>query len=311
VSRIASELKKVGPRLVNLHSDSSAAILFSADSANAIRSMPFSDRVDYMTVMRQMYDALYTLNVAPDIVQAEHAALDRYKVVLVPPLYSASDEVLRGLCDYVHRGGHVVMAFKSGFTDQFSTVRHVMAPGPLRVAAGFHYQEFTSLPEPRRLTPDAYAVGDQNMGSVWQEFLLLDTAEAVATFDHSYWRYPAITRNTYGKGTLTYEATVVTEALQRAIIRDTLSRAGLVGHNQRLPEVLKVRDARSPDGKQLHFYFNFSGGQQSFSYPSEDGADLLTERAVRRGQTITLQPWDLAIIMERLAKEATASRDPR
>lgn len=311
VSRIASELKNIGPRLVNLHSDSSVAILFSADSANAIRSMPFSDRVDYMTVMRQMYDALYTLNMAPDIVQAEHAALDRYKVLLVPPLYSASDEVLQGLCDYVRLGGHVVMAFKSGFTDQFSTVRHVMAPGPLRTAAGFHYQEFASLPQPRRLTPDTYGVGDQNMGSVWQEFLLLDTAEAVAAFDHSYWRYPAITRNTYGKGTLTYEATVVTEALQRAIIRDTLSRAGLVGHNQRLPDVVKVRDARSPDGKQLHFYFNFSDGQQSFSYPSEDGADLLTDRPVRRGQTITLQPWDLAIIMERLTKEATASRDLR
>jgi len=72
-----------------------------------------------------------------------------------------------------------------------------------------------------------------------------------------------------------------------------------------------VRDGRSADGKPLHFYFNFSDGQQSFSYPSADGADLLTDRAVRRGQTITLEPWDLAIVMERLAKEPTGSRDPR
>src|SRR5213076_294787 len=131
--------------------------------------MPFSDRVDYATVLRQMYDALYALNVQADIVQADATNLARYKLVLVPPLYSASDDVLQRLSDYVRSGGHLVMAFKSGFTDQYSTIRHVVAPGPLREAAGFHYQEFTSLPRPRRLTPDAYGVGEQNLGSVWQE----------------------------------------------------------------------------------------------------------------------------------------------
>lgn len=42
-------------------------------------------------------------------------------------------------------GGQVAMAFKSGFTNGHSTVRDTMAPGPLRAAAGFHYQEFTNL----------------------------------------------------------------------------------------------------------------------------------------------------------------------
>jgi hypothetical protein len=127
---------------------------------------------------------------AARLVPAESVNLSRYKVVLVPPLYSASDKVLERLSDYVRSGGDVVLAFKSGFTDQHSTVRPVMAPGPLRTAAGFHYQEFTSLPRPRRLIPDSYGVGDQNEGSVWQEFLVLDTAEAVASFDHSYRHAP-------------------------------------------------------------------------------------------------------------------------
>jgi beta-galactosidase len=298
VSRIGSELKRIGSQLASLAAKSDVAILFSADSANAISFMPFSDRVGYATVLGQMYDALYALNVQPDFVQAESANLGRYKVVLVPPLYSASDEVLQRLSDYVRSGGHVVMAFKSGFTDQYSTVRHVMAPGPLRATGGFHYQEFTSLPGPRRLTPDAYGVGEQNEGSVWQEFLVLDTAEAVASFDHPHWHYPAITRNRYGTGTLTYETTVVTDALQRGIIRDVLKRADLIGADQRLPEAVRVRHGRNAEGKRLHFYFNFSGQQQSVSYASADGSDLLTDRAVGRGQTLTLSPWDLAIVME-------------
>jgi beta-galactosidase len=42
----------------------------------------------------------------------------------------------------------VVMTFKRGFCNECSTVRWEMAPGPLREAAGFHYQEFSSLGKP-------------------------------------------------------------------------------------------------------------------------------------------------------------------
>ena len=109
--------------------------------------------------------------------QAGEANLSRYKVLFVPPLYSASDEVLRQIADYVKNGGRVVMAFKSGFTDQYSTVRHVMAPGPLRAAAGFHYQEFTNLAQPEQFAPDPYGAGDQNKGAVWEEFIVPETAQ--------------------------------------------------------------------------------------------------------------------------------------
>ena len=118
------------------------------------------------------------------------------------------------------------MSFKSGFTNEYSTVRDVMAPGALRQAAGFHYQEFTSLANPERLTPDLYRVGEENKGSVWQEFIIPDTAEVIASFDDPYWHFPAITRNKYGSGELVYEATYVTDTLQREIIRDVLSHAG-------------------------------------------------------------------------------------
>jgi beta-galactosidase len=299
VTRVAGELKKIGPQLVDLKKDNKVAILFSTDSANALSSMPVSDKVSYQTVLHQMYGALYRLNVEPDFVQAGDPNLAPYKVLLVPPLYSASDEVLRQISEYVKNGGHVVMAFKSGFTNEHSTVRDVMAPGPLRAAAGFHYQEFTNLAEPVRLTPDPYKVGDQNTGSVWEEFLVPETADVVATFDHPYWKFPAITRNRYGNGTLTYEGTYLTDALQREVIRDVLKRAGLSSADQNLPEQVKVRHGRNAQGKQLHYYLNFSGTEQKVSYTYAHGADLLTNSDVRQGASLTLKPWDLAIVVER------------
>jgi beta-galactosidase len=298
VTQVAHELRKIGPQLVNLSKDNKVAILVSTDSANALSYMPVSDSVNYMTVLQQFYNALYDLNVEPDFVQSGDSSLSRYKIVLVPPLYSASDRELQMLTDYVKNGGHVVMAFKSGFTNEYSTVRDLMAPGPLREATGFHYQEFTNLAEPERLTPDPYHVGDQNQGSVWQEFLVPDTAEVLASFDDPYWHFPAITRNRYGSGTLTYEATFVTDALQREMIRDLLKRAGLTGPDQSLPPEVKVRHGRNSQGKTLHYYLNFSGTMQSFAYPYSNGADLLTNNSITKGQTIKLSPWDLTIVCE-------------
>ncbi len=269
VSRVAAELKKLGPQLVDLKKDNEVAILFSADSANE-----------------------------PDFVQAGDPNLSRYKVLLVPPLYSASDRVLQQISDYVKNGGQVVMAFKSGFTNEYSTVRDVMAPGPLRAVAGFHYQEFTNLAEPQRLTPDPYGVGEQNKGSVWEEFLIPEAAQVVASFDDPHWHFPAIMRNQYGRGTLTYEGTFLADTLQREVIRDVLKRAGLTGPDQNLPGVVKVRHGRNAQGKLLHYYLNFSGEEQAFSYPYRNGSDLLTNASVRQGQAFNLKPWDLAIVAE-------------
>jgi beta-galactosidase len=299
VTRIAGELKKLGPQLVNLKKTNQAAILLSTDSANAIGYMPFSDSVSYVTILRQMYNALYDLNIEPDFVQAGDPNLGRYKLILVPPLYSASDEVLKQISDYVNGGGHVLMAFKSGFTDEHSTVRETMAPGPLRAAAGFHYQEFTNLAEPVRLTPDPYGAGEQNRGSVWEEFIVPDTAEVVASFDHPYWKFPAITRNRFGRGLLTYEGTVVTDTLQREVVRDLLKRASLAGPDQKLSAPVKARHGRNSEDKAVHYYFNFSGAEQQFAYPYGDGVELLTAGSVGRGGRMRLKPWELAIVVER------------
>ena len=298
LSHVAGELKKVGPELVNLKKDNKVAILFSADSANALSYMPVSDSVDYMTVLRQMYNALYDLNVEADFVPARDPNLARYRVLLVPPLYSASDEVLQQISDYVKGGGQVVVAFKSGFTNQYSTVRDTMAPGPLRAAAGVHYQEFTNLAKPERLTPDPYGAGEQNQGSVWQEFLVPEGAQVIVSFDDPYWHFPAITRNRYGHGALTYEGTFLTDFLQREVIRDVLKGAGLTGPDQNLPQAVRVRHGHNAQGRMLHYYLNFSGSEQALTYPYRGGADILSGAAVKQGQTLKLKAWDLAIVAE-------------
>jgi beta-galactosidase len=300
VSRTAHELQRIGPEIVDLKRTNKVAILYSNDSHYGIEFMKFSDKVNYRTILRQMYETLYRQNFAVDFIFPESTNLSDYKVILVPPLYVGSDEVLNRLADYVHGGGHLVMTFKSGFTNEYDTVRWEMAPGPLRKAAGFRYQEFSSLDKPLALRDDPFKAGAENKVSTWAEMLILEGAEPLAYYDHPFFgKYPAITQNRFGGGTLTYEGTVLSDTLQSKVLLNALQMAGLVGPDQELPATVRVKHGTNRSGKTIHYYLNYSSDPQTFKYPHKVGEDLLTKTTVAPSQTVTLKPWDLAILEEK------------
>jgi beta-galactosidase len=262
--------------------------------------MPFDDHVDYMTVLTQMHKSLYRANVGTDFVFPDSANFGDYKVIVVPPLYVASDALLKKLVEYVRNGGHLVMSFKSGFTDLNDTVRATRMPGPLREAAGFTYQEFSNLHEPVPLKGDPFGAGEANRVSVWAEFLIPESAKPLAFYDHQFFgKYPALTRNTFGKGTFTYEGTFLSDQLQDKVLAGVLKLADLVGADQQLPKPVHVEHGTNYGGHRMHYYLNYSGQPQSFTYTCGDGADLLTGKSLAKSASLTLGPWDLAIIEER------------
>jgi beta-galactosidase len=300
VSRTAHELQRIGPEIVDLRIKNRVAILYSRDSYYGIEFMKFSDRVNYSTILRQMYDVLYRANVGVDFVFPESTDLSDYKVIVVPPLYVASDALLMRLADFVKNGGHLVVAFKSGFSNEYSTVRWEMMPGALKEAAGFHYQEFSSLKQPLGLKDDPFHVGADNNVSAWAEMIVLDTAKALAYYDHPFFgKYPAITRNEFGKGSLTYEGTVLSERLQKGVLLGALTEAGLANPDQKLPPAVRVKHAQNRQGKTLHFYLNYSASAQMVPYAYRTGTNLLAQAAVIHDQSLLLQPWDLAIVEEK------------
>jgi beta-galactosidase len=300
VARTARELKEVGPRLVNLKTNNKVALLYSIDSYHAIQYMPFDDRVNYQTVLDQMYGALYRQNVGVDFVFPKSSNFSDYKVIVVPPLYVSDDALLRRLAEFVREGGHLVVAFKSGFANEHSTVRWTKAPGPLREAAGFYYQEFSNIRQPLKLKGDPLRAGDNNKASVWAEFIIPESAEALAYYDHPFYgKWPALTRNKYGRGTLTYEGTYLSDELQEKVMLDVLNLAGLAGTDQQLPAPVRVKHGVGNAGKKLHYYLNYSSGNQTFTYPYDSGADVLTRKRVDKSRSVELGPWDLVVIEER------------
>jgi beta-galactosidase len=317
VSKAAHELQKIGPKLVDLKIRNQVAILWSADSANGIQAMPYERSGgrgwvpgkpgdSYAALVTQLHNALYDANVGtdfvfPDTVTGANAVdLSQYKLLVVPSLYVADDALLKKISEYVKGGGHVLMTFKSGFTNENSAVRWERAPGPLREAAGFSYQEFSNLEQPLALKGDPYQAGKENKVNSWAEFLLLDHAKPLAYYDHPFFgQWPAITRNSYGSGTLTYEGTQLSDGLQSKLVLDCLKEAGLASADQSLPAAIRVKHGVNRDGRRVHYYLNYSSTANTATYTYGAGADLLTGAAIGAGQQLEIKPWDLVIVEEK------------
>ncbi len=314
VSRTAHELQKIGPQLVGLKIHNDVAILWSRDSANAISFMPYGGGVPahswtqepdgYASVVQQMHHSLYDLNIGADFVFPETQDFSAYKLLIVPVLYIADDALLQRISDYVKNGGHVIMTFKSGFANENSAVRWVRAPGPLREAAGFSYQEFSSLEHPLALKGDPFHVAAENPSAnqvqYWAEFLMPEHAKPLAYYDHPFFgKWPAITENNFGSGTLLYEGTYLSDTLQTAVLRRSLESLGLTGPDQQLPPAVHAQHGVNRLGKRLHYYFNYSGGEVKFVYPYGPGTNLLDSSPVAKSQQLTLAPWDVAIVEEK------------
>jgi len=299
VSKTAHELQKIGPKLVNLKIKNRAAILYSRASDFGISYMPVKDGNVYMEVMRQMHRAAFRNNIGVDFVLAENVDFTGYDLLFVPPLYIASDELLTKISDFVKNGGHVIMSIKSGFCDENSVVRYVMAPGPLRNACGFTYQEFSVI-SPLPLKGDPFNVGqEKNIASTWAEFLIPVTAKTLASYEDPFFgKYPAITENKYGKGSLIYEGCVVTDEIQSAIVKNKAAELKIIDPAKNLTYPLVVRQGTNDQGKLIRYYLNYSGKDMLVEYTYQGGTNLFSNTPVKRGDTISLKPWDIAIIEE-------------
>lgn len=298
---IGRDFERLSPHLVNLKKNNKVAILVSNESLTAIEWFKFNSKSskNYNDIVRMMYDELYKMNIECDFVNPTSENFEDYQMLIVPALYTAPDSLLERLNEFVLNGGHIVYTFKSGFTDEHVKVRTTHQPGIINQACGIYYSMFVE-PKNVSLKDDPFQVGpDNNTVDTWMELLTPTTAEVLAYYDHPHWgKYAAITENRYGKGIATYIGCIPNQLIMKEVLQHAVKKAGLWGVNQELSFPLIIKEGMNQEGKLLHYYFNYSGDHHSFTYPHQQGRELLTESKVETGQTLDIEPWGLVIIEE-------------
>lgn len=304
---IGSDLKRLGSKLVNMRKENRVAIYVSntAQSAfdqfkmntDAFKAEIQGKPIGYNDVVRGFYDALYRQNVEVDLLSPRSATpLDRYKLIVVPALYAASDAEIARLNAYARAGGHVLYTFKSGFSDENTKVRYDSQPGAIAEAVGATYQLFAS-PDGVSLDGDPFKVGDENRVRWWMEMLTPTTATVVARYRHSSWpSAAAMTRNRWGRGEVSYLGFMPTAAMAERILADEVARAGVEPVGVHWP--LVVRGGVLSNGRTVRYLLNYSDKVRSLAYRHAAGTELLTGRAVAKNAAVPLKPWGVAMVEE-------------
>ncbi len=125
----------------------------------------------------------------------------------------------------------------------------------------------SNLEHPPSLKCDPFGAGNKNKVSYRAEFLMPEHAKVAATYDHPFFgKWPAITENIYGTGTLLYEGTYLSDALQAAVLKGALTKLGLMVPDEDVPAAVPVQHGVNKMGKRVHYYFNYSASEVTAKY---------------------------------------------
>ncbi|WNV82180.1 beta-galactosidase [Umezawaea sp. Da 62-37] len=222
VCEVGAEYAKLD-ELLGSTVDASVAIVYDWQSRwlSGQQAHPTQD-FSYQDTVFSLYRQLWAAGVTVDFVPPS-ADLSSYRLVVVPALYAVTDADAAGIADYVEGGGHVLVTYMSGLTDERGHVRLGGHPGAFRDLLGVRTEEFFPLREDEEVRLD-----DGGVATVWTELLRTAGAEVVSAYaDGPLPGVPAVTRNRHGAGTAWYLACGLGDDGLRRLVDAVLERAGV------------------------------------------------------------------------------------
>jgi beta-galactosidase len=248
VCELGQELKSLGD-LTGTRSTAKVAIVFDWDCwwALELGNSPRSD-LNYAQEVLRFYRPLFDANMTVDFVNA-NSDLSEYSLVIMPASYLLTDHAAQRFENYVSNGGRLVVSYLSGIVDQNNTIRLGGYPGALRNVLGAWSEEMHPLAgedeQVKLSTPD----GGTSSASYWTEHLHAETAEVLASYSSGRLSgTPAVTRNSFGRGTAMYLSARVDDGLLNRLLDEELLAAGVEPELKTPAGVQVRRRARSTAG---------------------------------------------------------------
>lgn len=292
VRELGNELQNLGDEFLGSTIDSKVGIIFDWENYWALEytSGPNKD-LKYVDQIHQYYQYFYTKNIPVDMISVD-SDLSKYDMVVAPVLYMMKAGLAERITAFVENGGHFVTTFMSGIVNESDNVYLGGYPGPLREIAGIWVEEIDAL-APEQKNGVEFADGNIYTCQLLCDIIHLEGAETVAAYKKDFYgNTPAITKNTYGKGTVWYVGTQVEQTGLTHLLNQVIegTEAKPICSNGEGLEITK----RDTDKASFYFVINQQVNKQQLPEELVGKVNLLTGEVVK--EAVELKQFDVLIL---------------
>ena len=206
VSHLGSVLEKLS-NVVGEECNSKVAVIADWENSWAVKHFCGfnNDHRDYFKECIKWYAPFYKKGISVDVISMEDD-YSKYDIVIAPFLYMLKDGTIDRIESYVKNGGNFVTTYLFGFVDKDDFCYLGGFPGgKLKDVFGVWCEETDSLPEGMKNSV-TYNGKDYDVVKIC-DLIHAKGSEVQGTYQKDFYKdYPAITKNTYGKGNAYYVA---------------------------------------------------------------------------------------------------------
>ena len=285
--QIGEELKKHADVLCSIKKNNKIALIISNDAMSALDWFPTDKDLSYNDIVLWIYNALYRLNLGCDVIFDSETNWDKYDMLVIPTLYTASEDFISRVKMFTENGGTVFASFRSFVANNDATVYHDKKPHNSTDLFGMSYQQFT---DPVNVTVNGAKA------EYFMELLTPDTAQTVAKYNHKHWgKYSACTKNKFGKGSAWYLGCYIPNDELENLLKQVAQDANIYIPDEHFPVIIK--DCANKNGQKLHFILHYSDDKGEI-LSRFNGTDILTGKKYNKNDKIELEAWGVCVIVE-------------
>lgn len=291
-TRVFRETAALGAELAQLsdiigtQTQAQVAVIFDWDNYWALEytSGPTVD-LKYVEQIHRYYRYFYEQNIAVDLVPVD-ADLSKYKLVAAPVLYMIKEGMQERLTDFVMQGGALLTTYMSGIVDQSDNVHLGGYPGPLRELAGIWVEEIDALAPEQSNGVSLVNEDLSGTSNLVSDLIHLENAEALAHYTSNFYAgMPAVTKNTFGDGTVYYFGGQLEDQLQDQLFKTIVEEYDITPV---IEEATKLEIAcRENEEAKFFVIINFHEEAQPLPEMFVGKTDLLTGKVLSSEMMLT------------------------
>ena len=292
ITELGEELETLRDATLGARTNAKVCIVFDWDNwwATELSAGP-SRSLSYVEQIKAYYHALWRRHISVDFVGVTDD-LAKYSMVIAPMLYMCKNGFDTKVREYVKAGGVFVATTFSGYVEDHDLVVLGGYPGKLRDILGIWVEELDALP-PDEQNHFIYKDREYPAG-ILCDVIHTEGAKAQASFEDDYYAgYPALTKNTYGKGCAYYVGTLSNDDFYSDYLWNICTEHGIKPVLE-CDEDVEVTE-RSNEKSRYLFVLNHSNEEKQITSPGSV-TDIMNGTEYAAGDTISLKEKDVKIL---------------